>query len=999
MLPVRLQTLSETFEGLVTAIEQLDLKFPRLSNQLNLELSASFVEETFTLNLSQYGQVNVKIREIGEHVIPINIGWDGQTPVVTSPVQTIVDAMESSINNMFWLTDWYVRNFPEAEVHKRLADHLQNDISRFIRQVAVKTTNSPGATSLIRIDMIPERFVKTKGMTAPQAQLAQKIESGRRVKARWPEQIDISAGSQDKPMLVASVATGGMAPVISGTPFNYNYTPGKRGFMIRSFSGQPALLPSRRRVTVKDMPIPFANSTVLLMTAFLDTEFNSLDAQAIRPGVGARLSSVINKTIQTTNPVSVLAQRGNRIIGNQPVGFDHMGNEITANIPRNALCPTGGVGGVVTDVIFADGMVDGTVTDEVSITYQYFHPVESGDKLATPGGLKGCAVEVDFEAEALIDGLWRSVDVLSSAENIYKRGAASVLHGALELYCELNETTMEVGVQDLWEDVRPEESDLLTGNVPVRLRRHIGGAWTEWEDCGTTWVGLVPWMRTANTNHSAMKIGSHAVPSQAVTQVSCLRGSKLIKEYLPRETPLSTQLLDLISVPCGNLDGMTKVEDGAVTYRGRIYHPTIVDRPLTCVGTLSMRIVKEDSYAGTLLDENNSEGLLLNTSKVRWSCLGWRNPGFQAKWLFIPPELAKELVKSVTVDPVTGGPIVNRLTLYLNSFMELQQPGADPNGTRQSPIKTTINQILLEEVTGRDGIVYREWNAPQPGIQYVNLALDICPEGQIWLSKRVIEEYQQKVGPLSYGQPGLTRRFPTTTGKGLVAVELREMPDWIHADVITHSHSSEQDQDGDNDGDLSAVRFFGTKYKETIHRMRRSYQSSSSGRKVEINVFPKSHESQLDEAIAMAELKAKIGPASAVIYQIIIGMRSRETWDDVMELCAALLKSAVKKHIKDTVTWDMTRLQYTQEDSLDAESIKLALCEIADNPEATARGFDAYLQWRKSVPNNAQLAYNLTLGAPRLNKTVGTRMTDYLRQVGTDRLLSQLREELEYGAY
>lgn len=1082
MFPIRLLGLPETFESTASVINDghLVLEGLPLSAQpaatcidngrgstmgILLEVSLFYGEREFGVV-----QLPIRVQESDTYVLPAVIDWseEGEPYVVEAVEDLLLTIEEHWANLRNWCSPWYVRHFPAANVAARISDQMTRRLNTYIRETAIQHHTSQAASSLVRIVPMPAKFLgNTAGMTAPEQQLACLVEGARRVKAKWPNDIDITAGSQDRPLEVASLAINGISPLISGTPFNSHYVPDKRSFIIRSCRGMRAVRPTTPRVSVQGYAAPFENCTVNLWTAFCTLPFGSLDAQVLHRRATDKLTSLAIQRMRLTNPRHLSVEEGDIVIDGQLLAYDHEGKERFIKLPSRAVPPgkelpkNSRPGRAVISSIYS-GMDygDGAAAEQIIIEYQYLHPVGSGDKIATPHGLKGVVVEVDFEIEAFINGAWREVEVASSETNLHKRGSAAFLHGALEAMCELEDETMEVPVDAKWEDVlsyaspkvaaRIEAKDKLsTGRVPVHYRRkEADGSWGPWINLGYTWVGLVPWMRTTNTAFNAVKVGRDAVPQQLITQVSCLRGNRstfdkpLMDWYVPSKPVVAQQLCDVLSLPCitekqaarlnpGENEVTLIRDDLSVVYRGKTYHPTVVDRAFETVGDLSMQVLHphehrkpiegstlEKKYPRTLLDTEISNGMLLAIPK------GWTPPAatrryslVQCSWLFLPPRFCSTLLRVNTSEPTTLHPIINRTTLYLNALLEIQAPGADPNGTRQAPVRKLVTDVLTAEVTERGGAFYTAFNPRKPGIQYVNLALDCCPAGVLWMSERMMKRYNaeiakdannphmEKLQPLRYGDRGITERFPITAGRGLQGVIIQPMPSWINADVVTNSTTSEVDQDGDNDGDLGAVTFPPSDYAREVDLMRRSYPlpKPSVTESVPIKEFISTIDGQIHEATLMAELKRKIGPASSVIYWVLAAMKwtpEREAHiPGVLAVMEALLRSAVKKHILDSSVWGMMALLRSVDPALEAR-VKAGLLSVMpeERQEEVSNGFDYLLHFLDSIPQNTQLAYSATLGSSRLSANTNAKFLGFLSQVGTDGLLKQLREELVEGA-
>lgn len=1071
MFPSRLISLPQTMDAVVDTINGGHLNVTSLSSLTAVPHAALLEDgrgEPYGLKISvglQRGstllstaQIHVRIQDPKDYVLPAVIDWDNDgKPVVIEPVQDILDSFAyhwSTMEN--WCSDWYINNFGPADVAARIGDQMTRRMSDYIRDVALRCTSSQAAPSLVRIVPLPERFITGKaGMMAPQIQLACLIEGATRIKNRWPDAIDISAGSQDRPLQVASLAIDGSSPLISGSPFNENYMPAKRRFMVRSLNAHRANKPSKLRVTVANRNQPFADSIVTLVTAFGRTDFNSLDAQAMTRSAMDKMASLVTQRIRLINPIHVMAKVGGTYSNGTPLAFDHDGLPRELHLPDRCVppgtdLPRFSVAGkaVITDIYENAEYGDGEIGVQVTIEYQYLYPSQSGDKVATPSSIKGAAVEVDFEARAFIDGQWVNVEVLSSDQNIYKRGAAIIQHGALEMACHLDNTEMEVPVDVKWEEIAEfakertldrivSNDKLVTGRVPVQYRRRDDeGNWTQWYSLGMTWVGLVPWLRTTNTAYAATRIGKHAVPDQLITQVSCLRGwamthpNSLINHYVQEKPVIAEQLCDVLSRPVltekqiermkANPEQVTMVhEDLSVTYRGKTYHPTLVTRAFETVGTLSMQVLHNSEhkkpfeevagaghYPNSVLDSRSDGGFLLDVSKTSWTppaSIG-KFKLAQCRYIFLPPQFCHKLLQVNTKEPVSGHPIINRAALYLNSLMELQAPGSDPKGTRRASVTNLAVNVLSSELTERGGSFYSSYHPNQSGIQYVNLSLDCCPAGEIWLSERMFERYHEEVGPLREGRRGITMRFPITPGRGMQGVVLKKMPRWLKADVVTNSTTSELEQDGDNDGDLCAVHFPPIEYRKEVDSMRATYPMvrPEMTDSIPMNLFESSGDAQIYEATLMAELKSKIGPASSAIYRWLAAQKwtpeNQTEIHQILRTMGALMKSAVKKHIHDTSVWAMLEAVRTREPST-IEQVRKGLLSVVEEDEKAdvSAGLDHLMDFYRRV-ERTNLVYSVTLGSSRLNPDRNKMALAMLGKMGTDSFLKQLHTELVEGA-
>lgn len=1090
MFSTRLLTLVETFGAIRDVIETSnvltglplvasatahDLEDGRGSTmgiRLQVDLSTT---QSFHGPAGEYGslQIPIRVTEPELYVLPAVIGWDDEgNPVQIEAVQDFVSELQYQWSaQRSWCSPVYIRTFPAQDVCDRLADTVTRRMGNYIREVSLKC-NTPSAPHLVRILPLPERFLgPTPGMSAPQRQLAAKIEGARRVKSTWPDSIDLTAGSQDKPLLVCSLAEDGVSPLFSGTPLNLKGTPAKRVFGIRSYSVQNANHPGDLRVKVEGKAQPFTTGIVPLLTAFAPTPYNSLDAQMITQKAGDALTSLVTKRVRIINPQIIRVEQGGIYPHGYELAMDHDGMPRHLYLPNRAV-PTGQplpkeakVPGRarITDIYMTKDWADGKEGEMWAIEYQYRHPVGSCDKIVTPHGIKGEAVVVKFEAKAFIDGEWRMIDVISSEQNLHKRGTAVLQHGALELVCQQDDTSLMVKVDDTMETIKEratgklaerfaKHDPILEGRVPVQYRVMKGKRWGKWTNLGMTWVGLTPWMRTANTEAVSTVVSHNAIPNQLITQVSCLRGhhvankgTKTLLSYYLRETPVvAQQLLDVLSMPVLTPEQveLTKadpnkvmiVNDGEVTYRGKTFRPTVVNRAFETVGTLSMQVLHPEEhrnpyepcadagdYPNTLLDlrggnPEDGQGLLLELPLVSWTppAAPSKLSLAQCKYMYLPKEFVHKLLKINTTEPITLHPIINRVALYLNSFMEIQVPGSDPNGTRRGRIRDLVRNILLAEATERNGAFYHAYHARKPGIQYVSLALDCCPAGVMFMSQSMMDRYNKmlvesnikNLPPLTYGSRGLTIRFPITPGKGMQGVIVQPMPSEIEADIVVNSTTAEKCHDGDNDGDLNAVHFPPHAYWDEVDQMRATFPDKGIQLcdRVPITTYDPTDDNQLLEAIMMAELKAKIGPASSVIYRwLALQKWTPENLDeikDILVLMEALMRSAVKKHILDQSVWKMLGLQFSHDPAV-AEEVRCGLMEVApdDLKDAVNRGMDAYMAFLNRLPARISSAYTVTLGSSRISTTRDSRFTSLLSSLGTDGLLSKLHTELAEGAY
>jgi len=1014
-----------------------------------------------------YGTIQLVLhhRDPQQHVIPIQICWDTDgNPIIVDPLTEIYSLISNSFfgiqgNNFSspqygqWLSPFYANKFPTNQVLARMTDHIQSNIIRSLR-ANILSIGMPAASTLIRIEPFPQHLSPPARSLAEQ-EFNCRLAATEKIKTLWPDTVDVAACSQNKPLRTASLAVNGRSTLVTSTPFNGRYCPERRSGIVRSNQFYFPLLKDRWRVHVKDTYSPYEVGTVRLLTLFGQTPFNSLDSQALSPLGAAKLASLRVETQRVVNPLHVLREKGEEFIHRtEAVCFDHEGVKRELPIPEKAY-PVGHPEMVgcakITRVTWSTtnhGLLEAPV---VEFEYEFVHPIWTGDKLTTPHSHKGVANVVDFEAEAFLKGEWRPIEVISDGgqnnlsdpnrnpKGLEKRGTAVALHGRLELACELENERCFVPQNVLWENLGaylPPKlkrqlragTGVLTGNVPVRIR--IDGEWKTF----TCEVGLVPFMRTHNSSDITVKTTEASVPVHGISFASCLRRYKvrhpqedtLIDWFIDTDLKTALSVMDVLSTPCSTQplkDRHTLVMEGEgkVYYHGHYYTPIILTDHVQLLGNMSMEVLRPEEhdpprkdYENTILDPRCKEhgALLILRYKTRLHALG-TSPGKTVKHIFFPPSFCKEYFRIRTTQPVSKRPIIEAAAHWANAWAEVQYRKNDPGGNRIQRIPPRFFQLLIDDMANRRGLISRTLHQRKPGIMYVNMALDCCPPGTMWMSDHMRNKLAEVSGwDVPWESFVVDSRFPIEPGTGLQGYILKRMPEWLHADVVTNSWTSEDLQDGDNDGDQKYCCAPPPEYAEEISQMRDVDPGWYPGEPFTpstfaIKPYPTGALYQLEEAAATGSIKSEIGVISSLMYTHFIS----EDWTDLndeeiydmMDFWSAVLHAAVKKNLDDRLTWPLMEA-FDQLDKDRCNAIEESLRELYCHKDQAER--DAYIRgfWRvvqfyqNHHPRTLrdELFSMSTIHAPSTGAS--EQFLVHLHKHDPEDLLQQLRKELFYGA-
>jgi hypothetical protein len=988
-------------------------------------------------------------READAHLIPPWIGWrpTGE-PWIRNPLEELYHHIaDAYLRIHLWAREAYTGRFAPDQVAARLADQLQGDVARFLAAKALNI-GFPAASTLVRIDPYPSHLMELTIGGAEQEFECKKA-AVEKVKALWPDRLDVAACSQSKPLITASLAVNGRSTLVTATPFNGRYLPERRSGIVRSIQFHRPLVVDPWRVRVQGQRSPFEEGSVRLLTVFARTRFNSLDAQGITPAGIAKLASCRTERLRLVNPrhlslealeEPVIWHRGQRI------AYNHEGLATFLAIPENAhpIDHPEQVGcAEIIDFTVAQTHHGGQFAPVYELTYRFVQPCQTTDKLISPHSIKGVANEVEFECEVFVGGRWRTVEVITDGgqndlknpdrkkKGFEKRGPAVVLHGRLELLCEEVDESCELPADVLWQQVpqylgpkaraRWAAGDpILTGQVPIRYRLSNG----EWHQAFGD-AGLIPWIRTKNSTDISQGMGHHTVPVHAITYASCLRRWRiehpdqpsLMNWLLSDELSAARATLDLLSIPCVDHPTpgtFTLYEGGRVYYRGEVYEPIPLTVALQTVGMMSMEVLRAEEqglnpgYPNSILDPRVLEKGALIPLRCNTKLPGGR----YTRRLFLPPEFCAEYLKLKATEPVTGRPIIQAVAHWFNAWIEIQDRAKDPTGSRTQIIPSRLFQLLADDLANRRGLITRSIQRRQPGIRYPNLAIDDCPPGVMWISEATRRAWSKLLGrPIEYGEPVLDVRFPVEPQTGLQGYTLAPMPARYRAQVITNAATSEDHQDGDNDGDGKSAFLVPPEHWAEVLAMRDLRPAvvipEFKGSTYAINSEDIGPEYQLEEAFSTGSIKAEIGVVSALEYRHILAQDwrtlDRATISAITTFWSAVLHSAVKKDLDARLTWALQGCladPNPQQVERISQQLEVLYRHKSDAYRAEMqRGFRAVVAFQRRYPNrkaNRELVSMVTINAPQTN--CSPALIEHLKERGTDRLLAEIQEQLVYGA-